>query len=142
MAYEDHWQVTLIGNLGVTSGETFSTGFALAYPPGLGVYPLVLFDEASGIAIRDLIETFFEDPNTLISSAAQLTTIKISTILPSGLVRKDPVTGAYMQRVYNMNNVFGNGVGARHPFQVANVVSLLTTRAGRSGKGRMYLPAP
>jgi hypothetical protein len=36
----------------------------------------------------------------------------------------------------------GRSGSATHPFQIAQCVTLLTERPGRSGKGRMYLPAP
>ena len=89
-----------------------------------------------------LIKNWFGAPATHISNVATLTNVTISWIGQNGKVPLDG-NGAFSQRKYPIAPGIGGGGGTNtNPFQTAAVCSLMSLRAGLTGRGRMFLPVP
>lgn len=136
-------RVIISGTIGLAStpAEIFSTGFALANG---GSPELVdLLSDADMDDLDSLVTGWFSDGDTLINQRCHLTRVRHVVIGADGLYERTAPGGPFKvkDRVH-VTDVPGGRSTARHPSQVANVVSLLTVRPGRSGKGRMYLPCP
>jgi hypothetical protein len=68
-----------------------------------------------------------------------LTRVRIASVGADGLVRTN-TSGAYEQGDWNGQNAGTGAGGVEMPLQTACCVSLLTARAGATGKGRFFLP--
>lgn len=142
MPYVPHVRITMSGTLGsgATGVEIFSTGFAIASPMSAGGQwglPTATEQDAIITAIRSM----WSGTSAGISSSASLLEVRFAAIKQDGKVsmRDD---GAYMQDKRPQVQLRGGGGVPNHPFQVAQVVTLETARAGATGRGRMYLPTP
>lgn len=137
MAYLPHLRWTLSGYLGGVPGpEIWSTGFQTDEPGDfLGV-------PTSGqvSAVAAALQAWFEAPLAGIGQQAFATVLKVAQIGPDGRVLVDG-SGAYVQTIQPVS-FHGHGIDPTHPWQVAQVLTLVTTRHGARGKGRMYLPQP
>lgn len=143
MAYAPHLRVTVGGIFGSVANpaEEWSFGFQLGHPSGAAI------DLGDPLAFQDMTETvqaWFTSSATRIATTCRLASLKMAQIDSAGHVVKNP-DGSFSQRVHSYGTTdmpVGSQSSPLHPFQVAAVASLVTPRAGRSGRGRCYLPAP
>ena len=120
-------RVALVGT--APSGEIFNTGFWINGAAESN-------DEASTVAGKIVTEFASHQTNLLklIRPDAAYTNVRVYSY---------PAGGPHAEFVGSAPIVGGAGTSANQalPLQVCVVASLLTQAAGRSGRGRMYLPA-
>jgi hypothetical protein len=141
MVYAPHLRLTASGYLGSSTGtaEEWSCSLSIGLANGGDVD---LGTEAAFFAMRDAWSGFMTNTGAYVSNGCFLARLTLTKILPNGKYGTNP-DGSYQQRVWNYSPVFaGTRASDRHPFQITMVLSLLTVRAGSTGKGRMFLPAP
>jgi hypothetical protein len=78
-----------------------------------------------------------------ISNAVRLTAVQLAAVNAAGHFETD-AKGAYVRTLVDFSSAptTGGSVHATEPPQAALVVSLNTSRTGRVGRGRFYLPMP
>ncbi len=137
MAYVTHLRWRISGYLGGDPGpEIFSTGFATDIPTDFAGLPT----DAQIAGVSSAIFDWWSASAAHIGAEAQAKLLTVSLIGPDGHVVVDG-SGAFVQKVVPCE-VHGTTAEPTHPWQIANVLSLITTRHGPRGKGRMYLPIP
>ncbi len=131
-----HYQVSFSGVFGLvaTPWEIFVHGLSLTIPNGLAGTK----DELSTFAIA-CQNAWANNLAALISPEVRLTNVRVAVVEDTGRVRRD-AAGAFVQ-VDRAFVVAGLG-GPVLPPQVAMAVTMDTTRPGRTGRGRFYIPGP
>lgn len=127
----NHVNVNLIGTL--PGGESFDTGFWMAG----GAPTSAANANAYAAAVLALFNTYANvtgGPTRLIASDASYDRVKIYSYVAGGT--QSDYVGEAVAPPYA-----GQGAGNPMPLQASLVVTLRTAFAGRSRRGRMYLPA-
>jgi hypothetical protein len=70
-----------------------------------------------------------------------LTGVQVAMVREDGTWEKT-TAGAYVRTELAANVAGGTASGTVYPYQVATCVTLTTARAGATGRGRFFLPAP
>lgn len=143
MAYVGHTKVTFGGGLGnaTPAAEEWSCSFRIGDPSGS---PTVANPTTTTeTAIVNALKNFIGGSSAALSSSVTMSWVKFSLMDATGHVVVDPATGGFVQELFPISPVTtGWGATAQHPFQIAQVVSLISARHGAMGKGRMYVPLP
>ncbi len=140
MAYLPHVRVHIQGVIGanpLAPAEIWGTGFQLSM---FEVGGLPSQSQVDGISAAYI--AYHSSGDSGIQSNCYYKRCLVSAVDTLGNVKKDPATGAYSQRESVTAPVAGAGGGLNRPFQISSVVTLVTPRAGASGRGRMYTPMP
>jgi len=121
------WGGTLPG------GEEWSNGIRFAPTPGF----TAVYESAMHTAVSTAIEAFHSRGNTLISSRAILTFVKLNLINPDGHYA-EAVTHEHVSA-----NIAGGSTVSTPPNQVCLAISLTTgVSRGPAHRGRFYMPLP
>jgi hypothetical protein len=140
--YVPHWRLTLSGTLGTgtPAPEIWSLGMSIGASAGpLGGVPSQDVFDAMCAAVTPLITA----GGMGIANTVRLTSVQVAAINASGHFATG-ADGAYQRLIkdYSGQQLVGNAAHSTEPPQAALVVSLNTSRVGRVGKGRFYLPMP
>lgn len=126
-----HHTIHLDGQLGTSSPERWSVGFAFGNVTGttpLGDVDLLQWaTRAAGFLAASTRRGWWQS----ISTSSTVTAIRAYTYGPTG--------GAVGAAAVTVTGQAGTGTGA-NPFQSARVYTLQTGTPGRSGRGRVYVP--
>lgn len=135
MAVPAHTKVTFTGIFGTVANPQEQWSFSINYGP------LVFATQGARESAADQASQIWTSQiGPMHPSAVRLQRVRVAQIDAGGLVDKDN-GGAYNQGDYN-TDLAGTGGSAVYPLQTSLCVSLVTDRAGASGKGRFFLPMP
>lgn len=136
MARNPHQLVTLSGTFGAVSTPVENWSYSLAFAP----YEGFDVDTAPGYA-ESIADAWATTLGTVMKPSQHLTKVRIAKHVLGGNVGRT-LDGGYTQGDWVGDKPGSSGGSALYPPQVCLVASLVTPRAGASGKGRIFLPAP
>lgn len=131
--YADHERLTFSGVFGSAAApeEIWECNLNVVPDVGGGIAAMVTDAGLAHAAFVSQLLPFLADD-------VVLTNTRAAQIGSDGRVKKN-TDGAYIQADHPGNDP-GSVTGDFHPLQTALVISLVTSRAGSSGRGRFYLP--
>jgi len=141
MVYDPHVRVTFKGFMGPdvdNPAEIWSTSLCLMEPTGAATGGLPSDSMLADISAA--FNTYFRS-GMRASNRAWYSGLRAALIGTDGHVVLDPDSGAYIQKDATLTSPSpGIASGAALPWQITPVLTLLTSRSGPTGRGRMYLP--
>jgi hypothetical protein len=140
MSAPQHVRVTWSGTLGTTATEIWSMGLAFT-PNALSEaddVPALATMETAAAAMRAAWATHLAPKCA--TNIVKLTRTRVALIGDDGRTERTGA-GAYKHKD-DVTVVNATGTSSGFPFQVAMAITTLSERAGRTGRGRFYLPLP
>lgn len=133
-----HTRMTWSGVVGSASAPIERWSFS--------INSMILIDDAIADAafttMGDRLYTAWETGfKTCLAADVRLTETRLASILSTGKTARR-ADGSYLQKVQGRDSIGTGGVANYLPLQTAVAVSLRTTRADATGKGRFFLPTP
>lgn len=136
MPYAPHNRITLSGTFGTPTSPIEEWSWSFATSPSTGGSPSAM--QSLATEVQALYGTHLK---AQFGGNVWLTRTRAAAITETGNVAKTG-DGAFIQGD-NLSQIAGTGTQASQPtLQQALVVTLLTARAGSTGRGRMFLPWP
>lgn len=132
-----HARLTWSGTFGSTTSPAEIWAF------GLNTEPLDVAVFEAQTLVAALSTAWSTHLSPIMSTDVALTNVRAAAVAETGLVQRT-AAGAYMQRDSGTSDTGDQppSVGTRMPISTALCVSLMTPRAGVTGKGRFFLPFP
>lgn len=122
--------------------EEWTCSLSLVSLAGAPIGSLVTDAEMDGIRLA--WSDWIERSDSKQATHTALTEVRCALIGPDNRVARDPDSGAFIQRIRVLDPEDNHGLSTTSflPYQITWAVSLVTNRAGPTGKGRMFLPSP
>lgn len=140
MARPAHTRITFSGVFGSPTAPVEVWAFNLCAPPNIaGANEGQMFSTLG----QGLVSAYTTSIASHQSSDVVLTRVRVAAVKPDGRVEQT-TAGAYVQgdTAASVVGVMSAASNIRYPLQTALVISLMTARAGATGKGRFFLPFP
>lgn len=132
-----HYRVTFSGVFGSSAAPTEEWNYGVSFSPG--AEPYLVRDDLPDVATA-LKAVWAAHLQARTVTAATLTRVRVASVGPDGLVVRDS-GGAYVQGDWDGVAVGTSAQGPMPP-QCALTVSLMTDRAGSTGRGRFFVAGP